>query len=593
MKQTFTPFQTALTGTALFLALLLNIQGLFANNTVLVKDLLNENGKLHNPLQLSGTVDFSGFQVILDECEGPLFLPAPPVAPGWNALGAGLNSFVQDIAISGSDVYVGGNFLDAGGNADADYIARWDGSTWNALGPGLNDRVSAIAISGSDVYVGGGFTDAGGNAAADLIARWNGSTWNALGSGLIGSVVYAIALSGSDVYVGGAFGNAGGNAAADYIARWNGSTWNALGSGLIGNVNAIAISGSDVYVGGDFLDAGGNTAADRIARWNGSTWNALGSGVSSTVRAIALSGSDVYVGGDFQNAGGNAAADRIARWNGSTWNALGAGVFSNVWAIAISGSDVYVGGEFIDAGGNAAADRIARWDGSAWNALGTGVTNTVYAIALSGSDVYVGGVFTDAGGNADADRIARWGETALPVELIDFLAAAQAPRTTLLSWRTASEQNNQGFDIERSTDGRTWQPLGFVPGQGTTQQPRVYTFVDERPLPGINYYRLRQVDFDGKFEYSGIRSVAMEGSSQGVQVYPNPVQGGGLLSIHFATEQDAAATLRIFDASGKMLHRETLANQYNQTGYGQLPAGIYFIEVTSDYEVWRERLAVQ
>ena len=108
----------------------------------------------------------------------------------------------------------------------------------------------------------------------------------------------------------------------------------------------------------------------------------------------------------------------------------------------------------------------------------------------------------------------------------------------------------------------------------------------------MNYYRLRQVDFDGNFEYSGIRPVVMGGSGNGVAVYPNPVKDG-LLNVDFATEQEGTATLRIFDACGKLLHRETLADQLNQTSYGYLPSGIYFIEINNGKDVWRERLVVQ
>ncbi|MCB9298216.1 MAG: hypothetical protein H6559_34635 [Lewinellaceae bacterium] len=113
-----------------------------------------------------------------------VFLNAPP-APGWNALGSGLNLTVFAIAISGSDVYVGGSFTSAGGNPNANYVARWDGNAWNALGSGLNATVYALAVSGSDVYVGGDFDNAGSNPGADRIARWDGSAWHALGSGVV------------------------------------------------------------------------------------------------------------------------------------------------------------------------------------------------------------------------------------------------------------------------------------------------------------------------------------------------------------------------------------------------------------------------
>jgi hypothetical protein len=291
-------------------------------------------------------------------------------------------------------------FTQAGG-ISANYIAKWNGSSWSALGSGLNNWVYSIAISGSDVYFGGDFTQAGG-ISANYIAKWDGSSWSALGSGVDNSVV-AIAISGIDVYIVGYFTQAGG-VSSSRIAKWNGSSWSALGSGLNNHVRTIAISGSDVYVGGGFTQAGG-ISANYIAKWNGSSWSALGSGVNYNVAAIGISGSDVYVGGLFTQAGG-ISANYIAKWNGSSWSALGSGVNAVVYEIAISGSDVYVGGNLIQAGG-ISANYIAKWDGSSWSALGSGVNDGVYAIAVSGSDIYVGGYFTQAGG-ISANHIAKW-----------------------------------------------------------------------------------------------------------------------------------------------------------------------------------------
>jgi hypothetical protein len=145
-------------------------------------------------------------------------------------------------------------------------------NTWHALGPGLGENVNAIAVAGPDVYVGGIFSSAGGDPDADRVARWDGASWHALGPGLNGSV-YAIAVAGPDVYVGGYFTNAGGNpnapgiSNAGYIASWDGSSWHALGPGLNGWVRAIVMSGPNVNVGGDFTNAGGNADADCVARW--------------------------------------------------------------------------------------------------------------------------------------------------------------------------------------------------------------------------------------------------------------------------------------------------------------------------------------
>src|SRR4029453_19316449 len=91
--------------------------------------------------------------------------------------------------------------------------------------PAPNSFVSALAMSGSDLYVGGLFTNAGGGLASNT-AKWDGRSWSALGSGIDGSVG-ALSISGSDVYAGGSFGMAGGSPARS-IAKWNGTGWSAL-----------------------------------------------------------------------------------------------------------------------------------------------------------------------------------------------------------------------------------------------------------------------------------------------------------------------------------------------------------------------------
>jgi hypothetical protein len=335
----------------------------------------------------------------------------------WSTLGSGMNYSVTALAVSGSGLYAGGGFMTAGGSA-ANNVAKWNGSSWAALGSGMNSGISALAVSGSDVYVGGSFATAGGSGA-NYIAKWHGSSWSALGSGVSG-VVYSLAVSGSDLYVGGYFTTAG-SSTANNVAKWNGSSWSALGSGLNSAVNALVVSGSDLYAGGDFtavISLG--IVANRVARWNGSSWSALGSGMggvdpSVSVKALAVSGSDLYVGGLFTTAGGSAATN-VAKWNGSSWSALGAGMgggggfFPYVYALGVSGSDLYVGGAFTMAGGSA-ANYVAKWNGSSWSALGSGMGGgtfpCVYALAVSGSDLYVGGPFTTAGGSA-ANYVAKW-----------------------------------------------------------------------------------------------------------------------------------------------------------------------------------------
>jgi parallel beta-helix repeat protein len=108
----------------------------------------------------------------------------------------------------------------------------------------------------------------------------------------------------------------------------------------------------------------------------------------------------------------------------------------------------------------------------------------------------------------------------LPVELINF-KSAKKESTTELTWQTASETNNKQFEIERSTDAKTWQNIGTVKGLGNSNTIKNYIFTDEKPQMGINYYRLRQVNFDGKSEFSTILSANFS-SKTTPSVFPNP-----------------------------------------------------------------------
>ncbi len=335
----------------------------------------------------------------------------------WSALGSNFTGVyvtaVYDIAFKDSSIYVGGSFsITLDDFSQTTNIARWDGSVWSEVGGGVNGlRIRDLAIdTGGNVYAGGNFHTAGGSPATN-IAKWNGVSWSTLGSGL-NNDVYTIAVDASgNVYAGGTFTQAGG-VSASRLAVWNGSTWSEFGGGIgTSVVYSILIDGTDIYVGGDFQSAGGN-AIEEIAKWNGTSWSSLGLGISSSyVSSIAIYGTNLYVGGSFSVAG-NVVAYNVAKWNGSVWIPMGGGptntggISGEVFAIAVNGTDVYFGGSFIQAGG-ISTNGIAKWDGNNWSALGNGVNGYVKTIIANGAYIYAGGTFTTAGGSP-ASRIARW-----------------------------------------------------------------------------------------------------------------------------------------------------------------------------------------
>ncbi len=187
---------------------------------------------------------------------------------------------------------------------------------------------------------------------------------------------------------------------------------------------------------------------------------------------------------------------------------------------------------------------------------------------------------------------------AQPVELTDFRATIpETGRYALLGWRTASERNNLGFDIERSSDGRSWQTLALVPGHGTTQEEQSYAYTDERPQPGENYYRLKQVDFDGKFEYSDIRSVVMGSGAKDVAgIYPNPTHSG-LVRLDYYAEKEGDLSVSVFDALGRlMIHQnQPLQAERNllQFDFSQLAPGTYSVLLVDGANQVHRTLTIQ
>lgn len=296
----------------------------------------------------------------------------------WAALGSGITGtdVMSILRASDGTLYAGGSFTDAGGSG-ADHIAAYTPTTgaWAVVGSAtaINARVRSLARSPAGViYAGGEFTNAGGVANADFIAQWNGSAWAAIG-GVAGAnaTVFAVAVApNGDVYAGGSFTDIGGSG-ADFIARWNGSAWVSLGgvTALNNEVYALAFDASgNLYAGGAFTNAGGVAAADKIAKWDGSAWTALGAGMDDFVNALAIGPNGVvYAGGVFTTAGG-LSIPFLAAWNGVVWTPLGSGVNNQVSALAVAADDsLYASGTFTTAGGlTLTGAQAARWNGAAW-----------------------------------------------------------------------------------------------------------------------------------------------------------------------------------------------------------------------------------
>ena len=177
-----------------------------------------------------------------------------------------------------------------------------------------------------------------------------------------------------------------------------------------------------------------------------------------------------------------------------------------------------------------------------------------------------------AGSTASPGRVGA--NTLLPVEFT-FFNARHSGNYHLIAWQTINEIDNAGFDVQRSVDGSKWESIGFVKGKGDSNDVYNYTYLDEKPLPGINYYRLEQLDFDGSSTYSKIVQIGTQNDSGDFQIIPNPATVSDRVYLQLTNVEFTSAQLVIFDSSGRTLIQQTI---YDNTAAIELPAltpGLY------------------
>jgi zinc metalloprotease ZmpB len=169
-----------------------------------------------------------------------------------------------------------------------------------------------------------------------------------------------------------------------------------------------------------------------------------------------------------------------------------------------------------------------------------------------------------------------------PVELLRF-EATRAAATSVLTWATASEEDNDYFVVERSADGTHFESLGRVKGAGDAYTEQRYAYTDLRPLGGTNFYRLQQTDFDGKTSYSPIVSVRFDDAAT-LAAYPNPA--GQELTV---VSPVLVGVVSILDANGQVLRSQNIDNETAKTttrlSLEGLAPGLYWVQVIGDGQV--------
>ena len=180
-----------------------------------------------------------------------------------------------------------------------------------------------------------------------------------------------------------------------------------------------------------------------------------------------------------------------------------------------------------------------------------------------------------------------WNNNVLPVELSSFTSVI-SKRDVTLNWSTASETNNSGFEIERALVNGSYSKVGSVAGTGTTTSAVNYSFTDRNLSSGNYSYRLKQIDFNGNFEYFNLNNevnVGIPTKFELSQNYPNPFNPS--TSINFDLPSDGKVSIKLFDMSGKEV--AVLVNEVKTAGYysvnfnaSSLSSGVYFYNITAD-----------
>jgi hypothetical protein len=255
-------------------------------------------------------------------------------------------------------------------------------------------------------------------------------------------------------------------------------------------------------------------------------------------------------------------------------------------AVDISDNDIIVG--YVDPGGfnYQAFIKKPEWPDIVFlksyliDSLGiTGISNWYFPFlnSISGDGLTIGGTAYPPSDGPIAFIVKL--TDPVPVELTSFSGICK-DNEIILEWFTSSELNNQGFFIERKTESSNWIQIGFVQGNNTTTEVKSYHFIDNSLSSGKYYYRLKQVDFDGTFEYSNVIEININILSEFTlnQNYPNPFNP--FTKISFSVPHNSEVKLMVFNSLGEKVTE--LVNEFKPAGNyeidfnaTELPSGVY------------------
>ena len=232
---------------------------------------------------------------------------------------------------------------------------------------------------------------------------------------------------------------------------------------------------------------------------------------------------------------------------------------------------------------------MARWNGTSWVSHGNGGTT---GSASNGTIVTSAVVTSFSPFTLASTSLAN----PLPVELISFYGRITDEETVELLWATASELNSNYFDIEGSTDGRSFLSIGKVKAAGNSLKIQNYSFEHSVLFSGVHYYRLREVDFDGTVAYSSIIKVNVV-KQQRLTVYPNPITDRKIDLVMSDNSANTPVLVKLLDSQQRELYSQEYESSPETGTTINLPdhvaAGIYFLRIVDGSGVYHKRIVIK
>ena len=389
-----------------------------------------------------------------------------------------------------------------------------------------------------------------------------GITWNSVSSGVSNNLQSVFFIDDNIGFIVGQNGRVlkttnGGN---NWIIKSSSTTANLKSVYFTDSNNGFAVGTSGTIVS---------------TTNGGDNWISLASGVTTSLNDIRFS--------DFTNgiAVGNNGVILKTTDSGINWFAQTSGTTDSLFSICFipgyNGSVAYIAGGYSAGGVDFEGIVLNTIDGgNNWTSNDCESSRILYSITFPNSST---GFAVGEGGT-----IIKTINAIVPVELISFTSSINNDDVTL-NWQTSTETNNQGFQIERrktqDEKSEEWENIGFVNGSGTITEPQSYSFVNENLQVGKYQYRLKQIDFDGTFEYSNTIEVDINlpKTFALLNCFPNPFNPS--TTITYSIPIAGKVSLKIFDVLGNEI--ATLVNEEMTPGNytvnfnaSNLTSGVYF-----------------